>query len=319
MTPSRISILAALAGNIAVALVKLGAFLFSASSAMLVEAIHSAIDTVNQVMLLVGLRRASRKADDSHPFGYGLDAYFWTFLVGLLIFAVGGVASIAEGIHKLRHPEPVEHVTITVVVLGLSAVFEWLSLLASMRAIEKGRPKLFRRRFPKVTLAQAIHFSPDPGVFEVLAEGIASILGLGLAFLGVVGSAWFGWMQADGIAAIAIGTLLVLLSIVILAETHSLMTGEAASAPIIDGLREILTAETAVLAIRQVDTMFIGPDMLLVAAIISFQPGLETNDIERITDSLCARMHEAEPRIRQLYIRPSVPAGPERLTFTARA
>jgi cation diffusion facilitator family transporter len=309
MDPSRASILAALAGNVAVALVKLGAFLFSASTAMLVEAVHSVIDTLNQVLLLFGLRRASRPADTSHPFGYGLEAYFWTFVVGLLIFAVGGVASIAEGVHRIRHPEPIQHVGVTLLVLILSAVFEWASLLTSMRQIERGRPKLFRRRYPRVTLAQAIHFSPDPGVFEVLAEGIASILGLGLAFLGVVGAAWFGWRDADGFAAVAIGVLLVILALVILVETYSLLSGEAASAPITDGLREILEGDPSVIAIHTIDTMFIGPDMLLVAVILSFKSGMDTEGIERLTDTLCARLHEAEPRIRQLYLRPSLPVA----------
>jgi cation diffusion facilitator family transporter len=307
MSPSRASIYAALAGNVAVALVKLGAFLVSASSAMLVEAIHSTIDTANQVLLLFGMRRAAQPADSSHPFGYGLEAYFWTFVVGLLIFAIGGVASIAEGIHKMRHPEAVSHVSLSLVVLVLCAAFEWGSLVVSMRAIERGRPKLFRRRFPRVSLAQAIHFSPDPGVFEVLAEGIASIIGLGLAFLGIAGSAWFGWREADGMAAVAIGILLVLLSLVILAETYSLLSGEAASDPIVDGLRDIIHADPTILAIRQVDTMFIGPDMLLVAATVSFKPDLDTLTIEQATDRICSKMRAAEPRIRQLFLRPSIP------------
>src|ERR1700744_4543255 len=304
MDTSRASVYAALAGNVAVALVKVGAFLVSASSAMLVEAIHSAIDTANQVLLLFGMRRAAQPPDASHPFGYGLEAYFWTFVVGLLIFAIGGVASIAEGVHKMRHPEPVTHVTLNLVVLILCAIFEWGSLVVSMRQIDRGRPKLFRRRFPRVSLAQSIHFSPDPGVFEVLAEGIASLIGLGLAFLGVAGSAWFGWKGADGMAAFAIGVLLVLLSLVILVETYSLLSGEAASAPIVDGLREIIDADPTILAVRQIDTMFIGPEMLLVAAVISFKPDLDTLTIERATDRLCGKMREAEPRIRQLFLRP---------------
>ena len=308
MSPSRGSILSALAGNVAVALIKAGAFLFSASSAMLVEAIHSAIDTANQVLLLFGTSRASRPADNTHPFGYGLEAYFWTFVVGLLIFAVGGVASVAEGIHKIRHPEPVQHLGVTLGVLALAAIFEWASLAFSMREIDRGRPRLFRRRYPHVTLAQAIHFSPDPGVFEVLAEGVASIFGLGLAFLGVVGSAWFGWRAADGIAAVSIGALLILLSLVILVETYSLLSGEAASEPIIEGLREIIRADPAILAVQTINTMFIGPDMLLVAAIINFRPGLDTLAIEKATDTLCAKLHEAEPRIQQLFLRPSLPS-----------
>ncbi len=127
-SPSRISILAALAGNVAVGVVKLFAYLLGGSSSMLVEAVHSAVDTLNQGLLLFGQQRGARPPDPSHPFGYGLEAYFWTFMVGLLIFIAGGMASIYEGIEKLRHPEPLSHVTLSVIVLALCMVFEIASL-----------------------------------------------------------------------------------------------------------------------------------------------------------------------------------------------
>ena len=212
-SPSKRSIYAALAGNIAVAAVKLVAFVISGSASMLVEAIHSGIDTVNQGLLLLGMRLSARPPDEQHPFGYGMDTFFWTFVVGMLILVAGGVASIYEGIEKLRHPQLIDHLPLTLGVLGVSFVFEAASFLVSWRESERGRPELSRRRFRRVSLAQFIHFSPDPAVFEVLAEGIASILGLILAAAGVIGTAVFGWRFADGAAAVAIGLLLVVLAV----------------------------------------------------------------------------------------------------------
>src|SRR6266702_598870 len=200
-TPSKTSIYAALAGNVGVGAIKLLAFALSGSSSMLVEAIHSGIDTLNQGLLLFGIRRGARPPDARHPFGYGMEAYFWTFVVALLIFAAGGGVSIYEGVQKFNHPLPVEHVPLTIGVLAVCMLFEIASLVVSIRAAERGRSALSRRRVRRPSLAQWIHFSPDPSVFEVLAEDAAAILGLILAFLGVIGSAWLGWLQADGAAA----------------------------------------------------------------------------------------------------------------------
>ena len=248
-SPSKTSIFAALAGNVGVGAVKLFAFFLSGSSSMMVESIHSAVDSLNQGLLLFGMQRSARPPDESHPFGYGLEAYFWTFVVGLLIFAAGGVASIYEGIQKIQQPDPVTHVPLSLAVLAVCMVFEVASLSVSISAMNKNRPALFRRRYSRMAIAQAIHFSPDPGIFEVLAEDVASIIGLVFAFFGVVGSAWFGWTYADGSAAIAIGVLLVLLAGIVVAETHSLLTGEGASRPIVEGLREIIQADPRVASV----------------------------------------------------------------------
>jgi cation diffusion facilitator family transporter len=306
-SPSRVSILAALAGNVAVGMVKLLAFLLGGSSAMLVEAIHSAVDTLNQGLLLFGMRRSALPADETHPFGYGLEAYFWTFVVGLLIFAAGGVASIYQGIQTVRHPGPVEHLPLSLAVLALCMVFEIASLVVSFRAMQNNRPLLFRRLNARISIARAIHLSPDPGIFEVLAEDVASIIGLIIAFFGVVGAAWFGWSHADGVAAIAIGVLLVLLAGVVVAETHSLLTGEGASKTIIDGLREIMEADTRVESVCEILTMFLGPNVLLLAATLAFRDGLSGTDITAASDEICAKLRAADKRVTQLFLRPGAP------------
>ena len=309
-TPSRISILAALAGNVAVGGVKLFAFVLGGSSSMLVEAVHSAVDTLNQGLLLFGQWRGAKPPDESHPFGYGLEAYFWTFVVGLLIFAAGGLASIYEGIEKLRHPEPLSHVALSVVVLALCMLFEIASLAVSLRQSDNNRSPLFKRRYRRrLSIAQIIHVSPDPGIFEVVAENVASVAGLLIAFAGVAGSAWFGWHSADGWAAIAIGTLLVMLAGVVVVETHSLLTGEGAARPVVDGLREIMEADPRIAAVCEILTMFLGPNVLLVAATLNFRPGLSGEALAQASDEICAGLRAADPRIVQLFLRPGQPAA----------
>ena len=303
-TPSKTSIYAALAGNVAVGGVKLLAFFFSGSSAMLVESIHSAIDTLNQCLLLFGLKHGAKAPDSRHPFGYGLEAYFWTFIVALLIFAAGGVVSIVEGVQELLHPTPVEHIPLTLAVLGLCMIVEIVSIVVSLRQAEVGRTPLSRERFPKPSLAQLIHFSPDPGVFEVLAEDAASILGLVLAFLGVVGSAWFGWAWADGAAAVAIGLLLVLLAGIVVVETHSLMTGEAALPSTLDAARTILDSDPRVDAVCEILSMQLGPNDILMAATLDFKDELTSPELKDTSDQLTERVLSEDPRITRLFLTP---------------
>ena len=301
---SRKSIYATLAGNVGVAVVKLVAFFFTGSSAMLVESIHSAIDTMNQGLLLFGLNRGARPADEKHPFGYGLEAYFWTFVVALLIFTAGGLASLYAGIRKVAHPTPVAHVAFSLVIITLCMVFEIGSLAISLREAELGRPALSRRRFPKISIFQSIHFSSDPGVFEVLAEDAAAILGLVFAVLGVVGSAWFGWAAADGLATIFIGLLLVLLAGVVVAETHSLLTGEAALLSVRDAARAILAGDPRVDTVCEVLSMNFGPQEILMAATLDFRDDLSGPQLEEAADELTARLQSADPHITRLFLRP---------------
>jgi cation diffusion facilitator family transporter len=300
--PSQRSIYAALAGNIAVAAVKLGAYFFSGSAAMLVEAFHSFIDTVNQGFLLLGMRLSARPADEKHPFGYGMEVFFWNFVVGMLIFAAGGVVSVYEGIEKLRHPEPLDHVPLTLIVLVVSFLFETLSFLASWRESERGRPKLSRRRNRRVTLAQFIHFSPDPAVFEVLAEGIAALLGLILAAAGVIGTTIFGWAWSDGAAAVAIGALLIALAGVVLVESKSLLTGEAVSPVILEGVREILAADRRVAQVGELLSMYLGPDEILLAVTLHFKQDLSGQEMRQASDEILNHLKEVEPRVLRIFL-----------------
>lgn len=302
-SPSKRSIYASLAGDLAVAAVKLGAFFISGSTSMLVEGFHSLIDSVNSGLLLLGTRLSAREPDDLHPFGYGMDSFFWTFVVGMLIFTAGGIASVYEGVEKLRHPKPLDHLPLILGVLVLSFAFEAFAFLFSWRESERGRPELSRRRNRRVSLFQFIHFSPQPGVFEVLAEGIASLLGLILAAIGVIGTAAFGWVWADGAAAIAIGTLLIVLAGVVLAESKSLLTGEAVPPVILDGVRDILKADPSVTAIDELLSMYLGPDEILLAATLDFKDGTTARQVREVSDRALAQLRKVEPRITKLFLR----------------
>ena len=301
---STISVVGALAGNLAVAAVKFVAYLFSGSSAMLTEAIHSMVDTVNQVLLLFGLHESRRPADPNHPFGHGLELYFWTFVVALLIFAIGGALGVYEGLHKLAHPARVTHIWLNLSVIGVSAVIEMASLFLSLKAARDSQSPLLRRIVPTLNFWQLMHQSKDPGIYEVLAENAAAVLGLVFATLGVVGSAWFGWDHADAIASIAIGALLVAVAVYLALETRSLLTGETASEPVLAEIRRIFDGDKRVREVCEIQSMHLGPQDILVGATLDFRDDLTAPELERAADELTARLRQAEPRITRVFIRP---------------
>lgn len=303
-TLAKTSIYTALGGNVIVALIKLVAFAVSGSSAMLVEAIHSLVDTLNQLLLLFGLYRGARPPDARHPFGYGLEAYFWTFVVSLLIFLLGGVASIYGGVQKLLHPAPIEHVTLTLSVLLACGIFEVADLVIAVRVSDAGRPAASRKHYPKISVRQAIRLSADPGVFEVLAEDVASVVGLAFAALGVVGAAWLGWPFADGLAAVAIGVLLVVVAIVLVRETRSLLTAEAASPSLLAEVDAVLFRDTRVSAVCEVLSMTLGPQEVLMVITLEFVETFSRPQLEAAIDDLTARLKALDPRITRLFLRP---------------
>ena len=191
---SRIAIYAALVGNLLVAATKLGAAVWTGSSAMLSEAVHSIVDTGNELLLLYGLRRAARPADRNHPLGHGREIYFWSFVVALLVFTLGACVSLYQGVLHVLNPEPIENVAVSYIVLGLSVLFDGLSWLITMRTF-KGR-----RAYSEV-LAE-IHDSKDPASFVVLFEDSAALLGLAIAFVGIFLSQRLHMPVFDGLASI---------------------------------------------------------------------------------------------------------------------
>lgn len=293
---SRRVIFAALAGNLAIAVTKFAAAAYTGSSAMLSEAIHSTVDTGNQGLLLLGLKRSARPPDASHPFGHGMELYFWAFVVALLIFALGGAFSIYEGFHKMLNPEPVSSAWVNYLVLGLSIVFESYSFsvaLHEFRVTHAGEP-----------FWQAIRASKDPSVFAVLLEDSAALAGLVVALLGVGLSQLLHMPALDGAASIVIGLLLVATACFLARETLSLLTGESASRRSLTQVRALLAADRRVASVDEMLSMQLGPREVLLALTIDFRDDLTGEEVEYAAAELTLAVEQAHPEITRLFMRP---------------
>ena len=292
-------VLVALAGNSAIAATKFAAFAFTGSSAMLTEAIHSLVDTGDQVLLLLGQRRSALPADEGHPFGYGMELYFWSFIVALMVFVAGGVAAIWQGVHAIAHPEPITRPWINFLVLALSGVFEAGSFAAAYREYRR----IVRGR--NVNLLQFLRLSKDPGVFGVLLEDGAAMIGLVIAAMGVAGTAILGLPRADGFASVLIGVLLVGVALFLANETRSLIAGEAAAAPIVDAVRAVLSGDRRVARIAELQSLHLGPRTILVAATVGFRPELSGDEVIQAAGELAHAVKDADPRIGPVFVLPS--------------
>jgi len=291
-------VLAALAGNLAVAAAKFVAAGLSGSSAMLTEAVHSLVDTGDQVLLLIGQARGGRDADASHPLGYGMETYFWSFIVALMVFILGGAVSINTGVDHLLHPRPVTAPWVNLGVLAAAAVLEGASLMVGLRE--------YRRtvRGRRVGLWRFIRASKDPGVFSVLLEDSAAEIGIALAAAGVVGSSFLGLAWADGAASLAIGVLLVGVALMLANETRSLIAGEAVAAPVLERVRAALGRETRIAEVVDIATLQLGPRAILVAITARFEAPMAAAAIETTISEVTAALREADPRIAHVYLRP---------------
>ncbi|MGE0232617.1 MAG: cation diffusion facilitator family transporter, partial [Flavobacteriaceae bacterium] len=263
---SRTVIFAALAGNSLIAVTKFIAAAYTGSSAMLSEGIHSLVDTGNQGLLLYGIKRSARPPSDAHPFGHGPEIYFWSFVVAILIFAVGSGVSIYEGIAKIQEPHPIENPLINYIVLGLALVFEGGAWFIAYRAFQATRGK--RGYF------EAVRLSKDPTVFTVLFEDTAAMLGLIVAGAGIFAADYLALPWLDGAASIAIGLILAGTAILLAIETKGLLIGESAAPEVVKGIREIVSAASCVNAINEIRTMHQGPNEVLLAVSIDFKDGI---------------------------------------------
>jgi cation diffusion facilitator family transporter len=296
-------VLAALAGNLGIALTKLLAFGVTRSTAMLTEAVHSFVDTSDQVLLLIGQRRADRPADDTHPFGYGMEIYFWGFIVALMIFLAGGAFSVWQGVEKILHPVEIDRPWINLIVLAVSAVFEGTSFRVAYRQYrDVVRGKKVRGR--EVKLWRFLSISKDPGLYTTLLEDGAALIGLALAAVGVIGAGWLGVAWMDGAASAAIGVLLVAVALFMANETRSLIAGESAAEPIVARARAAIDGDPRVLAIFEVASLHLGPRNILLAITLTFRHGLTSEDVQEAVDDMVARARASDPRICGVFIRP---------------
>jgi cation diffusion facilitator family transporter len=287
-------IYAALAGNSAIAIAKGMAAVYTGSSAMLSESIHSVVDTGNQALLLYGIKRAKRPADQLHPFGYGREIYFWAFVVAILIFAVGAGVSIYEGIHKVQHPEPIRNAVINYAVLTFAFAAEGGAWWMAFRAFDSTRGK--------GSFLSALRESKDPSVFTILLEDSAAMLGILVAFSGIALGQLLDMPILDGVASILIGCILAGTAILLAQETKGLLIGEAADPAIIEEIRQVLGGRSAIERVNEVLSMHQGPDDILVNVSVEFRDGLALGELERHIAEIEREIKARIPGARRIFI-----------------
>lgn len=297
-SPKRV-VYAALFGNLAIAATKFVAAAITGSSAMLSEAVHSTVDSINEVLLLYGSARAARPPDDSHPFGYGRELYFWAFIVALLVLALGAGVSIYEGISHLQHPEPMTRPMVNYVVLGISLLFEGGSWAVALREFRSGKGTL--------GYFEAFRRSKNPTTFTVLFEDTAALVGLAIALAGVAASHVLGRPEFDGIASIAIGGVLVVSSLLLARETKGLLMGESAHPHVRDDILRIAAADPAIRSANGVLTMQMGPDQVIAALSVEFDDALTTPQIEACVSRIEHALKMQQPAIAALFVKPQTP------------
>jgi cation diffusion facilitator family transporter len=292
------AIVAALLANVGIAIVKFVAFLFSGSSSMLAESVHSLADTGNQALLLVGGRRSRKRPDETHPFGYGRERFVFAFVVSIILFSVGGVFSVWEGIQKLRAPHPLDNPWIPVIVLLLSIVLEAFSFRTAVRESRHVRGA--------ESLPMFIRHAKAPELPIVILEDFAALIGLALAFLGVGLTIITGNGIFDGISTLCIGALLIAVAAVLGVETKSLLVGEGASATDLTRIRDAINAHPDVEALIHIKTLYLGPDELLVGAKVAFSAKKKLVDVATAIDTVEASIREAVPIARVIYLEPDI-------------
>jgi len=293
------TVLLALAANLGIGIAKLVGGLLSGSAAMLAEAAHSAADTLNQVLLLTGLRRSRRPADDDHPFGYGQERYFWSLLAAVGIFVLGAGYSVYEGVKAIRHPEPLHGVLVPLVVLALGFVFEGASWLKAVRQL-RGEAAREQR-----SLRAELRLSADPTVKTVAFEDSAALIGIALAAGGIVlhdltGQAWW-----DGSASIAIGLLLIVVAYVLGRENMRALVGLAVPVELRDSIRTLIRDSPGIDRVVELRTLQLGPGDILVAARVDVDDTASGEDIEAAAAEVETRLRTEHPEVRHVFLDPT--------------
>ncbi|MCC2972048.1 cation diffusion facilitator family transporter [Massilia sp. IC2-476] len=291
-------IYAAIVANLGIATAKFIVAGITGSAAMVAEGIHSAVDTGNEFLLLLGERRSTRPADRKHPFGYGKSLYFWALIVALSVFSLGGGLSIYHGIDALENPPPLEDPTWNYVVLGVAALFEGYSWNVSRKALNAVRK-------PGASLWQTVRASKDASVFTVFIEDSAALLGLGIAALGIALGQYFGNPYADPIASILIGLLLIAAAFMLARETGGLLVGESIDRDQLAALYALFRREPALDSVASLRTMQMGPEEVLLAASVQFRRGMPIDEVEQAIARIEAAVAAEHPVIRQIYFEAS--------------
>ena len=293
---SNLFIFAALAANLGIAVAKFIAASISGSSSMLSEAFHSVVDSGNQVLLLYGQHRAKRPPDHQHPFGYGRELYFWSFVVAILIFAIGAGLSIYEGYRHIVEPEGLTNPTLNYIVLAVSAALEGTSWAIAVREFRRGKGDM--------GWWQAVRHSKDPPNFIVLFEDSAALAGLVVAAIGVWASHYWGDPRIDGFASIGIGLILAGVAVLLARESKGLLIGERADEEVIAKVHDLVDGHPAVSSVNHVRTIHTGPAEVFAAISVDFKDDVTMGDAETLIEEIEDKLRGALPSLSSIYIRP---------------
>ncbi len=296
MEGSRSAVVAAFMANLGIAVAKFVGFLFTGAASLLAEAVHSVADTGNQGLLLLGGHLARRRETPEHPFGYGREQYFWAFVVALVLFSLGGVFAIVEGVGKLRHPHAPEDLGVAVLILVLAAAFEGASLTKAVTEANRVRGGRSWRAF--------VRRSKNPEIVVVLLEDLGAEIGLAFALTGVLSAHFTGEARWDAAGSLGIGVLLVVIAAVLAAETKSLLIGEAAGAADREAIRRAIEGSPPVRRLIHMRTEHLGPGELLVGAKVELEPVLTFAEVVAAIDATEDRLRAAVPEARVVYLEP---------------
>jgi len=291
---SKKAIYAALAGNSLIAVTKFGAAAYTGSSAMLSEGIHSLVDTGNQVLLLFGLKQAQKPPSVDFPFGHGKEVYFWCFIVAMLIFALGGTASIYQGVQHLSGEAQITNILVNYVVLSAALVFEFAALYVASKEFNKSRGKQ--------GFFAAVKEGKDPTLFVVVFEDTAATLGLAIALLGLVMYQLTGNPVFDAVASIAIGVVLILTAIWLAIESKNLLIGESASPRVRAEIHRILTEDLRTITVNELATLHMGPEYIVVTISVDFVDSVMSAEVEQAVSEMTARIKAVDDRIKKVFI-----------------
>jgi cation diffusion facilitator family transporter len=296
MPSSKLPIYSALFANLAIAATKFIAAAVTGSSAMLSEGIHSVVDSGNEVLLLLGIRKSQKPPDKNRPLGYGKELYFWSFIVSILIFGVGGGVSFYEGITHLQHPVVIENPLWNYIVLSIALLFDGSSFFIAL--------KEFNKRRGSTPFWRAVKRSKDPTTFVVLFEDAADVLGLIIAFIGVVLGHTFRAPFWDGLASIAIGLILTGVSLVLARESRSLLMGESASSKLLDEVIKITKEDPGVIQVEPPISMYLAPEEIVLILKIKFRSGLTTTEINTSIEHIKENIQKKHPAFKHIFIEP---------------
>jgi len=295
---SKTVIMAAFSANLLIALVKFAVAWLSASSAMLAEAVHSTADTMNQVLLFVGIKKAAKKADELHPFGFSGEAYFWSFIVAIILFTSGAIFSIYEGVQKLRHPAPVAHVPVALLVLGIAIIAEAVSLRVAFKKINVERGK--------TGLIAYLRQSKKAELIVVFLEDTAALIGLAIAMAALLLEHFTGILFFDGLASILIGVLLAVTALFMGNETKSLLIGESADPALLRKIRLMLLKEESIARVIHIRSLHLGAEDILLAIKVEFSQRLNARQICGMIDGIEADIRSHYPEINKIFIEPDI-------------